>query len=77
MTATALAILHPALPGSDLSPWSAAAQSFYLPLLSMALATGDMERVTEICTSPDIPDPISRLSALTGATYTDPSDKRN
>ncbi len=35
----------------------------------MALATGDMERVTEICTSPDIPDPISRLSALTGATY--------
>lgn len=77
MTATALAILQPSLPGSDLPPWSAAARSFYLPLLSMALATGDMERVTEICISPDIPDPISRLSALTGSALTDPTDRRH
>ena len=59
MTATALSLLQPALPGSDrLPPWSAAARAVYLPMLSVALATGDMERVMEICTSPDVvPDP--------------------
>ena len=43
-------------PLPELPPWSSSARAIYLPLLSVALAMGDMERVEEICLSPDIPD---------------------
>lgn len=75
MTATALSLLQPALPGSDrLPPWSAAARAVYLPMLSAALAAGDMEQVTEICTSPDIPTRPSS-AGLIGPVTTDPLSK--
>ena len=43
----------------ELPPWSSSARAIYLPLLSVALAMGDMERVEEICLSPDIPDTLT------------------
>lgn len=57
MMPTTTTLEQPQLP--ELPPWSSSARAIYLPLLSVALAMGDMERVEEICLSPDIPDTLS------------------
>jgi hypothetical protein len=55
----------------NMQPWCPTAMAVYLPMLAAALASGDIDRAIEICTSPDIP--ASRAEPV----LTDPSDRRN